>query len=72
MEQNQAVNDLHPAPLQIARAGELLYGKGPVLPTWGWASPTYGMKVPALSARFTADGSLPIRYLTKITLPAGA
>ncbi len=72
MEQDQAVNDLHPAPLQIPRAGELLYGKGPVLPTWGWASPTYGMKVPALSARFTADGSLPIRYLTKIALPAGA
>jgi hypothetical protein len=56
----------------MARAGELIYGGGLVQPTWGWVSPTYGLKVPALSVRFTAAGPLPIRFITKITLPGGA
>jgi hypothetical protein len=58
--------------LQIARAGELLLGDGPVQPTWGWSSPTYGLKVPALSVRFEASGPLPIRFTTLIAFPACA
>jgi hypothetical protein len=72
MERNQAADDPNSLPLQMARAGELIYGGGLVQPTWGWASPTYGLKVPALSVRFTAAGPLPIRFITKITLPGGA
>jgi hypothetical protein len=68
----QAGNELHAAPFQIVRAGELLYGNGLVPPTWGWSSPTYGLKVSALSVRFTASGYLPIRFTTQITFPASA
>ncbi len=35
--------------ITVARAGELVYGTGPILPFEGWASPSYGVKVPALS-----------------------
>ena len=52
-----------PAQLQIVRAGELLYGCGPVKPTWGWISPTYGEKMPALSVRLLAR-RLPPFYFT--------
>ncbi len=42
-----------PARLQtsatLVRAGERLYGPGEVLPVMGWFSPTYGVKLPALS-----------------------
>jgi len=46
--------------LQIARAGELVYGDGTVPPSLGWSSPTYGDKIPALSMRLSASGSLPL------------
>ncbi len=52
-----------PAQLQIVRAGELLYGCEPVKPTWGWISPTYGEKMPALSVRLLAR-RLPPFYFT--------
>ncbi len=52
-----------PAQLQIVRAGELLYGCEPVKPTWGWISPTYGDKMPALSVRLLAR-RLPPFYFT--------
>lgn len=58
--------------LQIVRAGVLLYGNGPVQPTWGWSSPTYGLKVPALSIRFTASGPVPVHFVTQIALPINA
>ena len=34
---------------QLVRAGELLAGEGDISPTWGWISPTYSVKIPALS-----------------------
>ena len=42
--------------IQIARAGELIYGSGKISPTWGWFSPTYGYKYPALSFGVTLHG----------------
>ena len=33
----------------LVRAGEWIYGEGPMEPSWGWTSPTYGYKIPALS-----------------------
>jgi len=55
--------------LQIARAGQLVYGVGAVKPTWGWSSPTYGDKIPALSIRLTVSGPLPIRFTTSWVFP---
>lgn len=46
--------------LQLARAGKIIYGKGESAPTWGWYSPTYGVKLPALALRLTASGKLPL------------
>lgn len=57
--------------LQIARAGERVWGSGAVSPTWGWSSPTYGLKVPALSVRFTLTGPTPVCFTTQFTFPPG-
>jgi hypothetical protein len=51
-----------PVQFQIACTGEVIYGGGAARPTWGWVSPTYGVKIPALSIRLTAIGQLPIRF----------
>ncbi len=58
-----------PLQLQIVRAGELLYGSGNVSPVWGWSSPVYGDKIPALSVRLTVDGVLPVSITSEWTLP---
>jgi len=55
--------------LQLIRAGEVLYGNSPAHPTWGWVSPTYGMKVPALSFSITVNGLLPLTLLTEWKFP---
>ncbi len=56
--------------VQVARAGELLYGEGPVQPTWGWSSPTYGDKIPALSLRVSARGSPPLALASRFVFPS--
>ena len=55
--------------LQLTRAGELLYGAGPLKPTWGWSSPTYGVKIPALSLRLSQIGLPSMTFTTLFTLP---
>lgn len=40
---------------QLFRAGETLFGDVPAHPTWGWFSPTYGVKEPALA--FVGEGA---------------
>jgi len=55
--------------LQLTRAGELLYGAGLVKPTWGWSSPTYGVKIPALSLRLAQSGPPPMTFTTLFNLP---
>jgi hypothetical protein len=55
--------------VQLIRAGEKLAGEGPVEPTWGWASPTYGVKVPALALRLNLEGSLPLAFTTEWIFP---
>ena len=55
--------------LRLVRAGELLHGSGPGDPIMGWASPTYGVKVPALSFIADALGPLPITMTSTWTLP---
>jgi hypothetical protein len=68
---NPAANSTSSKALQIARAGERVWGSGAVSPTWGWISPTYGLKLPALSVRLTQAGPPPIRFSSKFTLPLG-
>jgi hypothetical protein len=58
-----------PAQLQIVRSGELVHGEGESSPTWGWASPTYGVKIPALALRLTVSGVLPLSILTTWSFP---
>ncbi|MCL5429146.1 MAG: heparinase II/III family protein [Chloroflexi bacterium] len=55
--------------LKLIRAGELLHGSGPSDRVLGWASPTYSVKVPALSFIADAEGPLPITITSTWTLP---
>ncbi|MBN1148375.1 MAG: alginate lyase family protein [Anaerolineales bacterium] len=55
---------------QLARAGELLSGAGLAEPTWGWSSPTYGVKNPALAFRLSATGSLPLVFTSRWSFAA--
>jgi hypothetical protein len=49
----------NPADIQLVRAGELIAGSGLASPVLGWYSPTYGVKVPALSFSLTLRSGLP-------------
>jgi len=55
--------------LQVVRAGELLHGSGPAEAILGWASPTYGVKVPALSFIVDLQGKPPLTITSTFTLP---
>jgi hypothetical protein len=55
--------------LQLVRAGTLLRGSGPISPTWGWVSPTYGIKEPALSFAVTVTSSFPLVFTSEFIFP---
>jgi hypothetical protein len=57
------------AGLEIFRAGEALTATRTSNPTWGWYSPTYGVKEPALAVHFLAEGTLPMQLTTHWRLP---
>jgi hypothetical protein len=65
----EANNSAVPAQSQLVRAGKLLYGCGPVRPTWGWSSPTYGDKMPALSLRLLARRLPPFYFVSEWSFP---
>jgi hypothetical protein len=54
----------------LCRAGERLAGGGRVEPTWGWYSPTYAKKIPALSLSASSHGTAPFTFITRWTFPA--
>lgn len=56
--------------VQLARAGEALYGQAPVSPVTGWVSPTYGVRRPALSFALTLKSRLPLRFISKWSFPS--
>jgi hypothetical protein len=66
----QTPNSL-PLSLILARAGDLLHGSGPVSPTQGWVSPTYGTKIPALSLIVKAEGPPPLKLISEWSFPTG-
>jgi hypothetical protein len=53
----------------LARAGEILVGGDRSPPTRGWCSPTYGVKLPALSFAICAVDRLPVTLTTTWQLP---
>ena len=53
----------------LVRAGNSLLGNGEVHPTWGWTSPTYGDKIPALSLMVHFQGRLPLKITTEWNPP---
>jgi hypothetical protein len=57
--------------IQIVRGGELVYGRGEISPTWGWFSPTYGYKYPALSLGVTLRGQAPLEFISRWRIPQG-
>jgi hypothetical protein len=54
-----------PLQVQVVRAGELLEGEGIVSPTWGWNSPRYGDKIPALAVRCSVISQLPVSFTSR-------
>lgn len=52
--------------LALFRAGERLAGQveDPACTVWGWYSPTYASKKPALSLVYQLEGELPLRWVT--------
>jgi hypothetical protein len=48
--------------LQVIRAGEVLSGMTPEqsIEIFGWHSPTYNLRLPALSLRWTVQSSVPL------------
>ncbi|MBI4732869.1 MAG: alginate lyase family protein [Chloroflexi bacterium] len=51
--------------ISLVRAGELLLGSAPSDPTRGWTSPTYGVKIPALSLAIIAESPGEIVFSTE-------
>jgi hypothetical protein len=56
--------------LNVYRAGEALTDTHISDPTWGWHSPIYGLKEPALAVHLTVQGTLPLQVSTRWHLPA--
>ena len=50
--------------IQLIRSGETIYGPEEYLPTMGWYSPTYDVKLPALSLRGVYQSTLPLEINT--------
>jgi hypothetical protein len=65
-----AARRLRTAPeTSLVRAGELLYGKREVSPIDGWISPTYGIKLPALSLAVEVKSSQVVQFISEFTFP---
>ena len=63
--QVQINSDISSTPsFTLARAGILLFGAAPVSPTWGWVSPTYNQKEPALSFSIQIKADPPLTFVT--------
>lgn len=58
-----------PCAYSLARGGELLAGSGEPDPARGWASPSYGSKIPALSFAVETEAGLPVQFTSIWRLP---
>lgn len=50
---------------QLIQAGRLLFGEGEYPPHLGWSSPTYNLKIPALSFRMIINGAAPLKLTSR-------
>ena len=55
--------------LSLVRSGVLLAGSGDPQPYWGWYSPTYGVKQPALSFSIEIRRGLPVHIRSEWIFP---
>ncbi len=62
------LSDLKPQ-ITLARAGESLYGGREAAPIMGWFSPTYGLKVPALSLAVEVSSRGEVDFLSEFIFP---
>jgi hypothetical protein len=53
----------------LVRAGERIHGNIEPLPGEGWYSPTYGVKVPALSLSMTLADEVQVDFVTEFIFP---
>jgi hypothetical protein len=53
----------------IVRGGKVIYGRGPADPVLGWVSPTYGVKLPALSFNIDVSATTPFTITSTWALP---
>lgn len=53
----------------LIRAGKILCGDGEAHPAWGWISPTYAHKEPALSFSAVTEAPLPIHFRSEWRFP---
>lgn len=58
------------AQISLVRAGQVIFGAAESEPTLGWYSPTYGVKIPALSFSLTVRSPLPTSFLSEWTFQA--
>jgi hypothetical protein len=54
-----------PVAISLARAGQNLAGPGAASPLSGWYSPTYGLKLPALSLTLTIQTRPPVQLVSQ-------
>lgn len=54
----------------LGRAGTLLYGDLPISPVWGWFSPIYAVKIPALAFGMWVSARPPITLRSEWRLPS--
>lgn len=57
--------------ITLVRAGELVHGAGAVLPFEGWASPDYGLKVPALSLAMEVRSPKSFSFISEFVFQVG-
>lgn len=54
--------------LQLIRAGESLIGPPSPAPVFGWVSPTYNLRLPALSLRISLNTMAPVHFATSFII----
>jgi hypothetical protein len=68
LQTDPSLSTLHSL-ISLARCGELIYGEGLVSPIMGWVSPTYGVKIPALSFAVEAASVETVKFTSEFTFP---
>ncbi len=53
----------------LVHAGELIYGQGSISPIMGWVSPTYGVKIPALSFAVDTTSDETVKFTSEFAFP---